>query len=189
VDRSGWPSTGHPRIRRPELPDEPLRRERPPVLDVPSHLRGHRLVPEARAELPGRCRRLSRKSRPGRSTATGWRWRRASLTPEERRETVAALSRYTGLSKEFIDRADLASRRGGFARSSFAREAHRGPARQPLPGNGSRRRGGEYEFDPSMAAIRPPYRRVQRLRPRSSATERSPVLDSRRRYRTLGLQG
>ncbi|MGH9333039.1 MAG: S10 family peptidase, partial [Vicinamibacteria bacterium] len=36
------------------------------------------------------------------------------LTAEERRETIAALSRYTGLSKEFIDRSDLRVEAGRF---------------------------------------------------------------------------
>ena len=82
----------------------------------------------------------------------------ASLTPEERRETVAALSRYTGLSKEFIDRADLRVEAGRF-RKELLREEKLTVGRLDSRFLGMDRdaAGEEYEFDPSMAAIRPPY--------------------------------
>jgi carboxypeptidase C (cathepsin A) len=82
----------------------------------------------------------------------------ASLTAAERSETVAALSRYTGLSKEFIDRADLRVEAGRF-RKELLRDQKQTVGRLDSRFVGMDRdaAGEEYEFDPSMAAIRPPY--------------------------------
>jgi len=82
----------------------------------------------------------------------------ASLTPEERRETTAALSRYTGLSKEFIDRADLRVGAGRFRKELLREEKLTvGRLDSRFVGMDRDAAGEEYEFDPSMAAIRPPY--------------------------------
>ncbi len=82
----------------------------------------------------------------------------ASLGPEERRETAAALSRYTGLSEEFIERADLRIEAGRF-RKELLRDQRLTVGRLDSRFVGMDRdaAGEEYEFDPSMAAIRPPY--------------------------------
>jgi carboxypeptidase C (cathepsin A) len=82
----------------------------------------------------------------------------SDLTPDERRETVAALSRYTGLSTEFIDRADLRVEAGRF-RKELLRDQKQTVGRLDSRFVGMDRdaAGEEYEFDPSMAAIRPPY--------------------------------
>jgi len=82
----------------------------------------------------------------------------ATLTASERSETVAALSRYTGLSKEFIDRADLRVEAGRF-RKELLRDQKQTVGRLDSRFVGMDRdaAGEEYEFDPSMAAIRPPY--------------------------------
>jgi carboxypeptidase C (cathepsin A) len=81
----------------------------------------------------------------------------ANLAPEERRDTVAALSRYTGLSREFIDRADLRVEAGRF-RKELLREKKLTVGRLDSRFVGMDRdaAGEEVEFDPSMAAIRPP---------------------------------
>jgi carboxypeptidase C (cathepsin A) len=82
----------------------------------------------------------------------------ANLTASERGETVAALSRYTGLSEEFIDRADLRVEAGRF-RKELLRDQKQTVGRLDSRFLGMDRdaAGEEYEFDPSMAAIRPPY--------------------------------
>jgi carboxypeptidase C (cathepsin A) len=82
----------------------------------------------------------------------------ASLTPEERLRTVAALSRYTGLSEEFIDRADLRVEAGRFRKELLRDEKLTvGRLDSRFVGMDRDSAGEEYEFDPSMAAIRPPY--------------------------------
>jgi carboxypeptidase C (cathepsin A) len=82
----------------------------------------------------------------------------SSLTPEERRETVATLARYTGLSEDFVDRADLRIDAGRF-RKELLRDEKRTVGRLDSRFVGMDRdaAGEEIEFDPSMAAIRPPY--------------------------------
>ena len=82
----------------------------------------------------------------------------ASLSPAERQETVAALSRYTGLSKEFIDQADLRVEAGRFRKELLRdRKLTVGRLDSRFVGMDRDAAGEEYEFDPSMAAIRPPY--------------------------------
>ncbi len=82
----------------------------------------------------------------------------ASLAPDERRETAAALSRYTGLSQEFIERADLRVDAGRFRKELLRAEGRTvGRLDSRFVGMDRDAAGEEYEFDPSMAAIRPPY--------------------------------
>ncbi len=82
----------------------------------------------------------------------------ASLAPDERRETSAALSRYTGLSQEFIERADLRVDAGRFRKELLRAEGRTvGRLDSRFVGMDRDAAGEEYEFDPSMAAIRPPY--------------------------------
>jgi carboxypeptidase C (cathepsin A) len=82
----------------------------------------------------------------------------ANLTPEERRETASALSRYTGLSREFIERADLRVDAGRFRKELLRGERFTvGRLDSRFVGVDRDAAGEEYEFDPSMAAIRPPY--------------------------------
>jgi carboxypeptidase C (cathepsin A) len=82
----------------------------------------------------------------------------ANLSPAERQETVSALSRYTGLSKEFIDQADLRVEAGRFRKELLRdRKLTVGRLDSRFVGMDRDAAGEEYEFDPSMAAIRPPY--------------------------------
>jgi carboxypeptidase C (cathepsin A) len=82
----------------------------------------------------------------------------ASLTPEEKRETATALSRYTGLSREFIERADLRVEAGRFRKELLRDQTLTvGRLDSRFVGMDRDAAGEEYEFDPSMAAIRPPY--------------------------------
>jgi carboxypeptidase C (cathepsin A) len=82
----------------------------------------------------------------------------SSLTPAERQETAAALSRYTGLSKEFIERCDLRVDDGRFRKELLRdRGLTVGRLDSRFVGMDRDAAGEEYEFDPSMAAIRPPY--------------------------------
>ena len=72
---------------------------------------------------------------------------------------VDKLARYTGLDETWLDEANLRVEIQQFCKELLrAREAHGGPARQPLQGH--RRGRGERPSPssiPSMAAIRPPY--------------------------------
>jgi carboxypeptidase C (cathepsin A) len=82
----------------------------------------------------------------------------ASLTAVERRETATALSRYTGLSRDFIERADLRIDAGRFRKELLRGEGLTvGRLDGRFVGMDRDSAGEEYEFDPSMAAIRPPY--------------------------------
>jgi carboxypeptidase C (cathepsin A) len=82
----------------------------------------------------------------------------SSATAEERRETVKALARYTGLSEEFVEQCDLRVEAGRF-RKELLRDQKRTVGRLDSRFIGMDRdaAGEENEFDPSMAAIRPPY--------------------------------
>ncbi len=82
----------------------------------------------------------------------------AGLSPAEREETIAALSRYTGLSKEFVDRADLRIEAGRFRKELLRdQKVTVGRLDSRFVGMDRDAAGEEFEFDPSMAAIRPPY--------------------------------
>jgi carboxypeptidase C (cathepsin A) len=82
----------------------------------------------------------------------------SQLTPAERQETAAALSRYTGLSKEFIEQCDLRVDDGRFRKELLRdRGLTVGRLDSRFVGMDRDAAGEEFEFDPSMAAIRPPY--------------------------------
>jgi carboxypeptidase C (cathepsin A) len=80
------------------------------------------------------------------------------MSPAERKTAVAKLSRLTGLSTEFIDRAELR-----VDLELFQRELLRdqnvvvGRLDSRLTGPGQRAASESTEFDPAMATIRPPY--------------------------------
>jgi carboxypeptidase C (cathepsin A) len=82
----------------------------------------------------------------------------SSATEDERRETAKALARYTGLSEEFVEQCDLRVEAGRF-RKELLRDQKRTVGRLDSRFVGMDRdaAGEEIEFDPSMAAIRPPY--------------------------------
>jgi carboxypeptidase C (cathepsin A) len=84
--------------------------------------------------------------------------RGSGLAPEERREIVRGLSRYSGLSEDFIDRADLRVDDDRF-RKELLREERLTVGRldSRFVGMDKDAAGERFEFDPSMAAIRPPY--------------------------------
>jgi carboxypeptidase C (cathepsin A) len=80
------------------------------------------------------------------------------LTPEERQEVIDRLARYTGLDKRFIDNSDLRIEIQRFDKE-LLRDQKRTVGRLD-----SRFKGMDLsaaselpDFDPSMAAIRPPY--------------------------------
>ena len=106
------PQRHHPHLLDPQLPDRPLRRrQRPAVPAVPADLHGHRLVPQAAAAGPagddrGPGGRRRRGASP--SASTPWRWRRATTCRRSSgRPSPRRSSRYTGLSTEFVQRANL----------------------------------------------------------------------------------
>ncbi|MBI4877054.1 MAG: peptidase S10 [Acidobacteria bacterium] len=80
------------------------------------------------------------------------------MTPAQRKAAVDRLARYTGLDPKYVDQADLR-----IALPYFNRELLRdrnqmvGRLDSRLTGPGPRDLSATYEFDPSMAAIRPPY--------------------------------
>lgn len=80
------------------------------------------------------------------------------LTPEERRRTAEQLARFTGLSREFVERYNLRISLGVFQKE-LLRDQGRTVGRLDTRFTGwDAIAGGENpEFDPSMTAIRPPY--------------------------------
>jgi carboxypeptidase C (cathepsin A) len=80
------------------------------------------------------------------------------LTPEERTAVVDRLARYTGLSKTYIDQADLRIDEPHFTKE-LLRDQKRTVGRLDSRFTGTDRRviAETTSFDPSMAAIRPPY--------------------------------
>ena len=80
------------------------------------------------------------------------------MSAAERKEVVSRLSRYTGLSESYVDEADLRIEIQRFCKELLRHE------RQTVGRLDTRFRGTEPDgvaerpdFDPSMAAIRPPY--------------------------------
>jgi carboxypeptidase C (cathepsin A) len=80
------------------------------------------------------------------------------LSPSERSEATDKLSRLTGLSEDFIDRADLRIEISAFCKELLRSE------RKTVGRLDSRFQGTDFDataqhpdFDPSMTAIRPPY--------------------------------
>ena len=90
----------------------------------------------------------------------GARWRRATALTRGRaaRRSCERLARYTGLDPRTWTSHRPAHRDPPLLQGAAARpEAHGGPPRQPLQGLGPARGHRRPDFDPSMAAIRPPY--------------------------------
>lgn len=80
------------------------------------------------------------------------------LMGAERQKVIEQLARYTGLSKTFIDNANLRVELGRFNKE-LLREQRRSTGRldSRFTGIDSDAAGERNEFDPSMTAIRPPY--------------------------------
>jgi carboxypeptidase C (cathepsin A) len=80
------------------------------------------------------------------------------LTPEERRAAVATLAKFTGLDPGYVDLADLRIEPGRF-RKELLRKDRRSVGRLDSRYVGVDASGisERPDFDPSMAAIRPPY--------------------------------
>jgi carboxypeptidase C (cathepsin A) len=82
----------------------------------------------------------------------------ALLPPRERAKIRAKLAQYTGLSEEYLDRADLR-----LEIHRFCKELRRdervtvGRLDSRLHGSDTDANADVYEFDPSMSAITPPY--------------------------------
>jgi carboxypeptidase C (cathepsin A) len=83
------------------------------------------------------------------------------MSPQERAAVIDRLARYTGLSKDFLDERDLRVDQGAFSRELLRREklqVGRLDSRFTGPLGSPGERGGYY--DPSEAAIRPPFTTV-----------------------------
>jgi len=80
------------------------------------------------------------------------------LTPSERQEVIDRLNRYTGLSKTFLDNSDLRVEIQRFDKE-LLRDQRRTVGRLDgrFKGMDATAADATPEFDPSMAAIRPPY--------------------------------
>ena len=80
------------------------------------------------------------------------------LTPSERQEVIDRLNRYTGLSKTFIDNSDLRIEIQRFDKE-LLRDQKRTVGRLDgrFKGMDASNADATPDFDPSMAAIRPPY--------------------------------
>jgi carboxypeptidase C (cathepsin A) len=81
------------------------------------------------------------------------------LTQTERRGVVSKLARYTGLSETFVEQSDLRIEIMRFCKELLRAEGKTvGRLDSRLTGRGDLPQSGErFEFDPAMAAIRPPY--------------------------------
>lgn len=80
------------------------------------------------------------------------------LTPDERREVIARLARYTGLSERYLDDSDLRVQIHRFCKE-LLRDLRRTVGRldSRLRGMDALAASERPDFDASMAAIRPPY--------------------------------
>ncbi len=80
------------------------------------------------------------------------------LTPDERRDVAERLARYTGLSREYVEQSDLRVEIGKFRKELLrARGQSTGRLDSRFLGVDPSGTDAEPDFDPSMAAIRPPY--------------------------------
>ena len=80
------------------------------------------------------------------------------LTAAERQDAVKRLARYTGLSESYLDESDLRVEIQHFCKELLRREGHTvGRLDSRFRGTDSSGVAERPEFDPSMAAIRPPY--------------------------------
>ena len=80
------------------------------------------------------------------------------LTPAERREVAERLARYTGLSREYVELSDLRVEIQHFDKELLRSERRTvGRLDGRFKGTDASGVGETPDFDPSMAAIRPPY--------------------------------
>ncbi len=80
------------------------------------------------------------------------------LTAAERQKAAEQLARYTGLSKQFVENCDLKVDLGKFNKELLRGERRTtGRLDSRFKGIDSNAAGERTDFDPSMAAIRPPY--------------------------------
>lgn len=80
------------------------------------------------------------------------------LTPAERQDVINKLARYTGLSKEYVDQSDLRIEIQRFDKELLRAERRTvGRLDGRFKGLDSSDISETPDFDPSMAAIRPPY--------------------------------
>jgi carboxypeptidase C (cathepsin A) len=81
-----------------------------------------------------------------------------SLTPQERQAVIDRLARYTGLDRRWLDNSDLRIEIQRFDKELLRDEKRTvGRLDSRFKGMDSSAAGEFPEFDPSMAAIRPPY--------------------------------
>jgi carboxypeptidase C (cathepsin A) len=80
------------------------------------------------------------------------------MSAAERQEAVKRLARYTGLSESYVDESDLRIEIQRFCKELLRREGRTvGRLDTRFKGNDGNGVAERPEFDPSMAAIRPPY--------------------------------
>jgi carboxypeptidase C (cathepsin A) len=80
------------------------------------------------------------------------------LTPEQRNAVIERMSRYTGLSKTYLDQADLRVDEPHFTKELLRdRKLVVGRLDSRFTGNDRSLLGETASYDPSMSAIRPPY--------------------------------
>jgi len=82
----------------------------------------------------------------------------SSITPDQRAAGIEKLARYTGLDRSYVDESDLRVDIGHFTKELLRSERRTvGRLDSRFTGIDDRVVGETPEFDPSMAAIRPPY--------------------------------
>lgn len=82
----------------------------------------------------------------------------ADLSEEDRRQTARRVARYTGLSQEFVEDANLRVELRRFTKELLREEGHTvGRLDSRFKGTDRDDAGESYEYDPSYAAIQGPY--------------------------------
>ena len=151
-----------PGVVDPQFPDGGVHQgQRPAVRALSSDLHGHGLVSqEARPRSAGGSPvDAEARPKPSRSARTRRRWRREiSCRPPIAAAIATEVSRFTGLSAEYVALSNLRIEIQRFCKEllrSDRRTVGRLDSRfTGIDGDGA---AGEPEYDPSMAAIRPPY--------------------------------
>jgi carboxypeptidase C (cathepsin A) len=131
----------------------------PYVLYLPSYAATawyhHKLAPDLERDLPKTLKQVEEWAATGYAEALA---KGDRLSAAERQQTVERLSRYTGLEKRFIDNSNLRVAIFPFTKELLRDERRTvGRIDSRFKGIDASAATATPEFDPSIAAIRPPY--------------------------------
>jgi carboxypeptidase C (cathepsin A) len=131
----------------------------PYVLYLPSYAATawyhHKLAPELQSDLPKTLKEVEAWAATDYAAALA---KGDRLTAAERDETIARLSRFTGLSKSYIDESNLRVSIFPFTKELLRDERRTvGRLDSRFKGIDESAATAEPEYDPTIAAVRPPY--------------------------------